>query len=147
MTDQQKLEEAAKVAYEAEGFSHWEYVSGPVKNRYMRSATAMRTFWASHAEPEMGLAGALRMVSDYLMGAAPVPVSAWGGNSTPAWSVYALRKEADRLDADSQQRDRDITVGKAIRKRFYVEDTKAKPFDDIDLTLGRAAREAVGAEK
>jgi hypothetical protein len=109
---------------------------------------------ASHAEPEMGLVEVLRRAAEHFAqmpddeGHEFVIEPARGSFSIdvrPMMFAIILHSEADRLATDSQQRERDIAVGKAIRKRFYVEDTKAKPFDDIDLTLGIAAREALEA--
>ena len=66
MTDQRKLEEAAKVAYEADTLltspAGWDKLRDPASREAYRSiATAMKSFWASHAEPEMGLAEVLEV--------------------------------------------------------------------------------------
>jgi hypothetical protein len=141
VTDQQKLiKEAAKVARTA----WYANVTAPDSDQWQRVARGQKDFWASHAEPEMGLGEVLRQAAEYVDKRVTIKSGLTGETlASSAW----LRKEALRLDAETQQRERDVRIGRAIRKRFYIEDTKAKPFDDIDLTLGIAAREAVEAEK
>ena len=161
MTDQQKLEEeAAKVAYASYHQTPpvLEWGNEHIGKTWLRVATAMRDFWAAHcccgdpsadavvhrikspcyrvgpAEPEMGLGEVLRKAADYVD-------KTLGQHAT---TVGQLRKHADRLDADSQQRERDIERGRRFCNIRQISSAR----DDCELAdLGKAVRLAVEAEK
>ena len=144
MTDQQKLiEEAAKVAFAAHWGTEPYRWHGGEQERFANIATAMRDFWASHAEPEMGMGEVLRRARDADFGRLPCT----DHKHDPTMITHKrLSQEIDRLDAATQQRERDVRIGRAISAwddQYRMTGEQGRYIAE----LGKAAREAVEAEK
>ena len=148
MTDQQKLTKItlkplvnypdATISYEREHRDAPEVVT----IRFDSSDFEMTRHYdaeASHAEPEMGLAEVLREAMSHMMRQLADPYR------DPAIDygdvITVLEAECARLDADSQQRERDVRVGTVVRGAI----ASCIRFPDDEL-IGRIAREAVAKE-
>ena len=135
--NENEIEEAATIARET--FNGPGYAG---KVAWVAVATAMKSFWASHAEPEMGLPEVLRKAAEYI----DANWSAHYGKT----AVERLNSEADRLDADSQQGERDVRIGRAVwslGRNSTMKHDGPYEGDEHMRQLGAAVREAVETEK
>ena len=92
----------------------------------------------------MGLVEVLRRAAEHMAGQGVHTMDTEYGGCADirAESIAeALTQAADRLDADSQQRERDVRIGRAVRGAI----ASCISFPDDEL-IGRIAREVVAKE-
>lgn len=157
MSDEKLIEEAAKLAFEMHFDCKWDQYRGS-KDSWFDIARRMRDFWAAHcscgnpsadavvhrikspcyhATPaEMDTAAVLRKAAEHVRSQRHRDLDV---------AATDLEQEADRLDQEQRENDRDVRIGRRLRKAQGVDTSFIG--DESLRRLGARCREAVEAEK
>jgi hypothetical protein len=144
MSNEALIEEAVYLARILGDFAVADQHSGERDDLQLAKLLVARGVRATHTEPAAGdvtLVEALRMAAKHM-----VTIGRYGpGNGS---LVNEMRTEADRLELVAaglaRERDQDIRIGRAVDNSIH---SAPGVNDDWFANIGRAAREAVDAER